>query len=486
MPKSPVGSPTLIVLGALAVLSACKVGPDYEKPDPEKQPMPLSSIDTLDAEAAGIASGRPIVGEWWTTLRDAELDGLVQRLVDDNLDLRIAMTRVREARALRGVAASPLYPQVALNGRVGDTRLGERFNSGIGYSVGFDASWEIDVFGGLRRGVEAADASLQAAVEDRRDTLVVLLGELGRNYVELRGEQRQLEIARRNVALQERTLELIKIRRRSGLASDLEIAQVSRLVETTRANVPALEQLIARSIFRLSVLLGREPSALLASLGRPAPLPPAPPSIPVGLGSELLLRRPDIRRAERALGQATAQVGVARADLYPRFALTGTISYGSAGGLPGAPAFYAGPSITWPIFAGYRIVENINAADARLERAILAYRSTILVALEDVENAITAYAKELVRRDVLARAATESEKASRFAQVQYNNGLVDFLNVIDAQSTLATAQQQLVLSEQTLLTNLIAVYKALGGGWDVFDVRLAEREVKSSDTELPR
>ncbi|MEZ0230649.1 MAG: efflux transporter outer membrane subunit, partial [Planctomycetota bacterium] len=453
----------------------------------ETQPRHLASTDSPDVEAAGIVSGRPVVSEWWTTLRDAALESLVTRLVDENLDLKVAMTRVREARALRTVSASSLYPQLALNGRFGDAQLGaERWHSGANYSIGFDANWEIDVFGGLRRGVEAADANVQAALEGRRDTLVTLLGELGRNYVELRGEQRQLEIARRNVALQEKTLDLIKIRRRAGLASDLEIAQVTRLLETTRANVPALEQLIARSIFRLSVLVGREPAALLGELGKPAPLPATPPSVPVGLGSELLLRRPDIRRAERSMAAACAQTGVARADLYPRFSLTGTINYGSSGGLPGAPGFYAGPAITWPIFAGFRIVANIDAADARLERAVLGYRSTVLVALEDVENAITAYGKELVRRDVLARAATEAEKASRFAQVQYNNGLVDFLNVIDAQSTLATAQQALVLSEQTLLVNLIAVYKALGGGWDVLDVKLSEREVQPSDTELPR
>lgn len=474
---------SLLVLGTLA---ACKAGPDYERPDAAAHERPLASTDVPAAEAAGIVSGRPVVAEWWTTLHDPELDALVARLVDENLDLAAAMARVREARALRGIAASALYPQLQLDGRVGDQGQGDKFHSVMTYSVGFDASWEIDVFGGLRRGVEAAEANAQVAIEGRRDTLVSLLGELGRNYVELRGEQRQLEIARMNVALQEKTLDLVRIRKKSGLASELEISQAARQLETTRAIVPTIEQDLARSAHRIAVLVGREPSALVRELGAAKPLPAVPPTIPVGLGSELLLRRPDLRRAERAMAAATANLGVAEADLYPKFGITANIDYVSLGGLGGTPGFYVGPTLSWPIFTGGKIVENIHANDARLEQAVLAYKQSILLALEEVENAITAYSKELVRRDVLARAAAEAEKAERLAQVQYKNGLVDFLNVIDAQGTLATAQQQLVVSEQTLLTDLIAVYKALGGGWDVFDVRLAEREVQPSNTELPR
>jgi len=477
----------VVLFALLVAASACAVGPDYATPDPANQPMPLSSVDMPDAEAAGVASGRPIVSDWWTTFKDAELDSLVARLVDQNLDVRTAMARVREARALRGVSESALYPQLTFNGQVGDQGRGDKFHSSITYLVGFDAQWELDVFGGIRRGVEAAGAALEASIEGRRAALVSLLGELGLNYVELRTNQRQLDIAKRNVSLQEKTLGLVTIRRNAKIASDLEVAQAARLVESTRASVPALEQAIAKNIFRLSVLVGQVPSALLDELGKPAPVPSVPPTIPVGLGSELLLRRPDIRQAERNMHAACANVGVAEAALYPQFSLTGNIGYASAGGLnAGTPQFYVGPAVTWPIFSGFKIVENIKATDARLEQAVLAYRQAILLALEDVENSVTAYAKETVRRETLGKAALEAEKAERLAQVQYKNGLVDFLNVVDAEGTLAAAQQQLVQSEQTLLTDLIAVYKSLGGGWDVFDVHLAEHEVQPSDTELPR
>jgi outer membrane protein TolC len=208
--------------------------------------------------------------------------------------------------------------------------------------------------------------------------------------------------------------------------------------------------------------------------------------IPIGLPSTLLTRRPDIRRAERDMAAATARTGVSRADLYPKFALTGFIDYSSTHGVDGHPAFFVGPTVSWPIFSGWRISSNIDASDARLEQAILGYRSTVLTAFEEVENALTAYAKESIRRETLAKAAHEAEVAAGLAQTEYRTGLVDFLNVLEAQSTLAASQQALALSEQTLLTDLVAIYKALGGGWETFEDGLAERESHAPQPVLPR
>jgi NodT family efflux transporter outer membrane factor (OMF) lipoprotein len=472
----------------LVGVGGCMVGPDYRAPTPEAQVGRIGSGDTADAESAGVVAGRPVVSDWWKTLNDRELDSLVELVVDENLDVKTAMAKVREARALRGVAASPLYPSLTLGGDVGLQGNGDQFHSTMTYNPGLNLDWQIDVFGGLRRGVESANAAIDAAIESRRGALVTALGDVGLNYVELRGEQRQLAIAKTNVALQEKSLALVQIRRKSGLASDLEIAQASALLETTRATVPALEQQIAQSIFRLSVLVGREPSALTSELSAPGPIPALPPTIPIGLSSELLLRRPDLRKVERNMEVACANLGVAVSELYPKFALTGNINYEPkvSEKTAGQPVFFVGPSITLPIFNGFAIVENIHVMDARLEQAVLGYRSGVLVALQDVESSVTAYAKETVRRDVLRRAEVEARKAEQLAEVQYKNGLVDFLNVIQAESTLAGAQQSLVTSEQTCLTDLIAVYRALGGGWDVYEGRLVDREAKPAETELPK
>jgi NodT family efflux transporter outer membrane factor (OMF) lipoprotein len=472
------------ILGLLCV-SGCTVGPDYKSPTVEKvAPAKLDAAEAPDASAAGIVAGSPIAPEWWTTLKDDKLNQLVVRLIDANLDLKTAESRVREARAARGIAAAALYPQLNLQGQAGAQGSGAAFAPTLGYNVGFDASWEIDVFGGVRRGLEAAEAGVDVAQEARRDTLVSLLGELGLNYVELRGAQRQLEIAKQNVDLNQKTFDIALVRKKTGLASDLEVNQAATQLETTRAGVPRFEASIAKAIYRISVLLGREPDALVPELETPGPIPDAPPLIPIGLPSELLKRRPDIRRAERAMAAATAQVGVAKADLYPKFALTGSLGYSSQGG--GTPSFFIGPSISWPIFNGGKIVSNIAVQDARLEQAVLGYRTTILLALEDVENSLTAFAKEQIRRDTLVRALADAEKAEATAETQYKQGIVEFLNVVDSQRALANARQSLVTSEQALLTDLVAVYKALGGGWDVFETKLAEQEQKPSNVAPPR
>ncbi len=471
------------------------VGPDYKEPDAKKQVGELGSPDAADVQSAGITTSGPTIREWWTTLKDLKLETLIEEAVSENQDLKVAQARVKEARGLHGVAAGALYPQMTLGGangnpsaNVGPQGTGNRFHSSMSYTVGFDASWELDLWGGVRRNVESAQAGIDVAMENRRAALVTLLGEVGLNYVQLRGEQRELAIAKKNVDLQEKTLHLVEVELSAGIASKLDVAQQLVLLETTRATVPTFEQQIAQSIYALSVLCGKEPSSLVEELAEPSPIPEAPPVIPVGLASELLLRRPDIRVAEKSMHVACANIGAAEASLYPEFSLTGSIGYSPSvvGRVAGSPEFFAGPSVTWPIFNGFETVENIKVMDARLEEAVYSYRSAVLGALQDVEGSIIAYAKETVRRQVLTRAAKEAATAEHLAEVQFKSGVVAFLNVIQAETALASSEQSLVVSEQTLLTDLIAVYKALGGGWDVFEERLAEQEFKDADRELPK
>jgi NodT family efflux transporter outer membrane factor (OMF) lipoprotein len=454
-----VGLPAILGLSALTIAGAgCKVGPEYVPPEPKREAPPeLSSTETSAAKFAGVTT-KPITPDWWNTLKDDKLTALVRRSVESNLDLRIADARVREARAVRGIAFSNLGPQVGFGG--GYTRAGDYSVASGNWNFGFDAAWEIDVFGGNRRAVEAAEADAAAAEESRRDVLVSLLGEVARNYVELRAAQRQLAIARQNIELAAKNLEIVRGQKENGLRSDLEVRQAAGLVETVKATVPRLEAALRKAAFRLSVLQGREPSALLSELSEPGPIPPTPPELPVGLPSELLRRRPDLRRAEREMAAATARLGVAQSDLLPKFALTANVSI---------DGFYAGPAIKWPVFDTGRILSNIKATDARLEQATLRYRASVLAALEDVEGSLTSYAQEQIRHINLAAAVAEAEEAVRRAEDQYKTGTKDFLVVLDAQRTLFTARDELVRSEQASLTFLISVYKALGGGWDQFE-----------------
>jgi NodT family efflux transporter outer membrane factor (OMF) lipoprotein len=335
---------------------------------------------------------------------------------------------------------------------------------------GFDASWEIDVFGGVQRSIEAARADEQASLDARRDVLVTLLAEVARYYVDLRGLQRELAIARENVRSQEDTVELTRSRFQAGLATDLDVARAEALVATTQSQIPSLQTSLQQAIHHLSILLGQEPTALQVELSREAPIPPPPPMVPVGLPSELLRRRPDIRRAERRLAAATARIGVATAELFPRFALTG--GFGLAAAKPGDifrtdSAYYSiGPAINWRIFDAGRIQFNVRVQNALERESFANYQATVLRSLEDVENALVAYARERERWQALDRAVAANKRAVDLANQLYTRGLTDFLNVLESQRNLYAAQDQLAQSERNLSSDVIALYKALGGGWE--------------------
>jgi NodT family efflux transporter outer membrane factor (OMF) lipoprotein len=353
------------------------------------------------------------------------------------------------------------------------------------FEAGFDAGWEIDVFGGVRRDKEAALAQLQAAEEVRRDVLITLLADVARNYAELRGTQQQLQILEETLRSERDTLELANARLEAGLGTELDTARAEGLLAVNAAQRPALERFAKQAVYRLGVLLGKDPGALASELETPGAIPFAPPEIPLTLPSELLSRRPDLRRAERDLAAATARIGVAKADLFPRFLIMGSLGRRSedvADLSSGISQFWnLLPVVRWPIFSGGRIRANIRVQDARHEQALRQYEKAVLTALEEVENALSSHTRELRRQESLRASVAANRRALELAMERYTSGLESFLSVLDAERSVYAAEDQLVQSERNAVVSLIAVYKSLGGGWS-FDgaASTSQREVEST------
>jgi multidrug efflux system outer membrane protein len=338
------------------------------------------------------------------------------------------------------------------------------------YQAGFDANWEIDIFGGKRRGLEAANATLASIEADHLDVLVTLLGDVARYYIDLRGFQRRISIARQNIQAQQEALEITQLRLKAGLASELDVSQATAVLETTRADIPTLETSLQVSIHRLSVLLGRPPGTLVKELSKESPIPLTPPTVPVGLPADLLLRRPDIRSSERKLAAANAQIGVATAELFPKFFLTGTAGFESLHGSdlisPESKLWSAGPSVTWRLLEYPRLKAAISSQNAQQQQALAQYNQIVLTSLEEVENALVAYGKEQERWHSLNEAVKANRHALELANELYTKGLGEFLNVLDAERSLYQAEDQFIQSERTVSVNLVSLYKALGGGWE--------------------
>jgi multidrug efflux system outer membrane protein len=508
-----------VLVALAALLAGCTVGPNYKAPKLDDVPTSYATTQpTADTTA---------ICHWWETFHDPKLNNLITRAVASNLDLKLAEERVVESRAQLDLTSGNLFPTGDLTGGYTKTQISKEAgiagflgNSGGGassatvggasggtgagagsavsgnlarpgaakssssstgfaipghlevYQAGFDASWEIDVFGGIRRTIEASDADLAATEEARRDALVTLLGDVARNYIEVRGKQRQLKVANDNVRSQNDTLELTQSRYKAGLATDLDVARAQAQVNSTESAIPTLETSLKQSIHRLGVLLGEPPEALLEELSKEGPIPPpVTNAVPVGLPSELLRRRPDVRRAERQFAAATARIGVATADLFPRFSLTGTLGLESQKfkDLARGDSFFwnIGPSVSWPILDAGKITSNIRVQKARQEEALLQYKNTVLTSLEDVENALTGYEQEQIREQSLSHAVDANQRAVQLATLLYKKGLADFLNVLDAQRDLFASQDQLIQSQQNVSADLVALYKALGGGWEI-------------------
>ncbi len=480
----------------LVALAGCSVGPDYTPPERHLSAnySALSQIDVAGQQDPLVSlptTAQPLSEEalatWWQSFNDPTLNSLVDRAISANLTLATAEARVREARALLGVAKSARFPEVVANGGASRFRNSENtFNGGFAgggqdrslFDVGLDASYEIDVFGGVRRNVEASYADLDALMEDHRDVMISVIAEVGRAYVDLRGFQRRVNLSQQIIRASAETVELTKARFDAGLAADLEVAQAESQLATRRAQLPTYRVGLRTAAHRLGVLLGQEPGSLMAELNPPTinqpdvppPSFPTPPSeVPVGLPSELLRRRPDIRRAERGLAAATARIGVATADLYPRFSLTGSfgLQSGQIGDLPESDSrfFSIGPAVRWNLFTGGRVRAQIEAAGARQEQSLHAFDQTILQSVEEVENSLTSFIQEQSRRSALQMAVAANERAVNLSLDRYRSGVGDFLNVLDTQRELYDSQDALVQSETAVTRSLVGLYKALGGGW---------------------
>lgn len=469
--------PRSFALFAALLLSGCfAVGPDYEPP---KIPVPQQWSETTTA-----TGDQP--EQWWKTFNDPVLDKLIGEAIASNLNLKLALERVKDARVLRTATIAAGLPSLDAK-----SSISRRFNNtsspasqtgtssagggfGIGnqliniFQMGFDAQWELDFFGGVRRAVEAADATIDVEVENSRDALVTLLGDVARNYIELRANQQLVAITRENLHAQQESRELTQIRQQTGLASMLEVTQAQAQAATTHAQLPNYETAVKQSIHALSVLLGKEPGALAVRLDRQGVIPAVAAHVITNLPSELLQRRPDIRRAERQLAVANASVGVATAELYPKINLAAFIGLQNTtitDFTPIGKSWSAASSITMPIFNWGKLNANIDSKKAQFEQTFLTYQSTVLSAFKEVEDALVAYSKEQERHKALAQAVAANQLAVQLADERYRKGLTAFIDVLTSQTALYQSQSLLVSSESALSSNLIALYKALGGGW---------------------
>jgi outer membrane protein, multidrug efflux system len=462
----------LMILTMLALSGCAAVGPDYTPVNPQ-------APDKWQAElSGGLLADRQnpeIMAHWWTTLNDAELSRLEERAVKGNLDLKDAEARIREARALRGISKASLFPGLGANASVTKQRTSENSSTGTErelYAAGFDAGWELDIFGGVRRSIEAAQADLEATQENLHDVLVSLMAELALNYVDVRTFQARIAAAETNVKVQKETYELNLSRFQAGLIDALAVQQSQYNLESSRSRIPTLETGLVAAKNRLAVLLGETPGAVHGELEKMQPIPVPPVTVAVGVPAETLRNRPDIRRAERSLAAQTARIGVSKADLYPKFRLAGTIGLESLASRDfpewASRTWSIGPSASWKLFDAGAIRQNIKVQTARQEQALIQYEATVLGAQEEVENALVAYAKEQRRRESLAAATAAAERADQLARDQYQAGLVGFSNVLDAQRSLLSFQDELAQSNGTVTANLVRLYKALGGGWEAF------------------
>jgi multidrug efflux system outer membrane protein len=471
---SDFGFRILVPISLLVV--GCKVGPNYRTPETSVPP-------SYHAQLVGVTNPpSQTPSQWWRLFRDPQLDRLVEETTAANLDLRLALARVRESRAESGVTRSALFPSVNASGDYSRQRLSAHSPDGFlarsanqpleqnFFNAGLDMNWELDVFGGNRRALEASLADLGAAEESTRGVLITVIGDVGLNYLDLRGLQKQLSVARDNLRLQEQTLALTRDRFKAGLASELDTTRAQAQAANTASLIPLLEQDIQRSIHRLSILIGKEPAELESQLAVAAPILSGVPGIPVGLPSDLLRRRPDVRQAEREVAAATARIGVATADLFPRFFLTGAAGLQSLNASDffdaGSRFWSIGPSVRWPIFTAGRIRQNIKVQDARQEQALIRYEQIVLTSLEEVENALVACGKEQEHHQSLVESESANLRAVELADQRYRSGLEDFLNILETQRSLLAVQDDLARSERTEGQNLVRLYKALGGGWE--------------------
>ena len=505
------GNKVGLALGVGVVAAGCTVGPDFKRPSLWTPGSYTAGRASSAAQEASLPVAEPVDPEWWAAFGDPVLTGLMRRAAAANLDVRAATARLAQSRAQVRISGASAYPDVNTNGSYTRQRPSERgvlglFGGGAGsggtgsagqgalgsnglggrqgaspsggqgigafdlFQAGFDSSWELDIWGRVRRGVESARASADATEEARRATLVSALAEIARDYVQLRGVQRTIQITLDNLASAQQSARLTRERQRAGLTTDLDVANAQGQVASNAAAIPPLEQQQAQLVNAIGLLLGAPPGALGSELRPPRPVPPVPPRVPIGLPSELARRRPDIRRAEAQLHAATADIGVAEADFYPRITLAGSFAFQSLQLRDladwAARTYSFGPSISLPIFDGFRRKGTLELRKQQQQEAAIAYQKAVLQAFTEVDDALTAYQAEQRRSVQLQDAVTQNRLAVNLAQQRYRQGISDFLEALTAQRSLLAAEQQLASSTAAVSTNLVQLYKALGGGWE--------------------
>lgn len=474
------------LLTAVLLLSGCAaVGPDYIAPDPA---APVSWQGAAAAQVTISPTTPTDLATWWKQFNDPTLTTLIEQALRDSLDLRTAQAKLRQARAQRALAGAERFPTIS--GSAAGQRVKASGESGGGgtlnlFSAGFDASWEPDVFGRLRRGEEAAQDDLEASEASLHDVQVSLTAEVALNYVELRNFQTRLEIAKANADSQMETLRLTQWRAQAGLTTELDVAQARSNLEQTRAQIPSLDTGRAAAEHRLAILLGQQPGTLRSILANSAKIPEIPERVIVTIPANTLRQRPDVRAAERTLAAETARIGEVEAKRYPSFNLSGSIGLAALtlGGLNSVDATTSSllGSIAGPIFDAGRIRQQVAIQTAVQEQALLNYESTVLGALEEVENALVTLANTRQRRQSLQNATRAAQLAAQLARYRYTTGIIDFQTVLDTERTVRTLEDSLTASEAEHVSALIQLYKALGGGWSPISVEaVASAQGKSS------
>ena len=459
-----------LLLTLLILCSGClTVGPDYKVPEKE---LPEGWKAKAESGLNAASSSPDLLSSWWTVFNDPVLNGLIEKARINNLDLRQAEARIRQARAQKGAARADLFPSLSAGASASRTHTredeGESKTQDL-FSNALDASWELDLFGKKRRSLEASEASLQASEEDCNDILVTLFADVALNYVEMRSLEQRIILSEESLKTQAETCDIARWRHEAGLTTQLDTDQAVLSLEQTRAEIPALQTSLAQTRNRIAILLGQAPGALDKELNGKQTIPYASENIAVGVPADVLRQRPDVRRAERRLAAQTAKIGVAKAELYPDFSLAGSIGLESLklGDLysGGTESARAAANAAWSLFDFGRIRKNIEVQTALQEEALGFYEAAILTALEDVENALASYGNEQIRQRSLKISVRAAESAFTLARDQYSSGLVDFQSVLETQRSLISARSQLVVSNANMAGNVIRLYKALGGGW---------------------
>ena len=471
----------LTPLLCLTLTGCVTVGPDY-------QPSPVPQAKVADIAAASAKQGRAAsltresLADWWKVFNDPMLSALVQEALQGNLDVRQARAKVRQARAQLVINQAGLFPSVDAKGSYQQTRSIVSYTTddeavraeNTYYSAGFDATWEIDIFGGTRRGVEAAKADIQSQQASLESVWVSLAGEVAQTYVSIRSYQQRLQVAENNLKAQADTLDILQARFKAGLSDELDVQQARYNLEKSRSTIPTLKSGLERSFNALAVLVGQMPGQLQKRMAKPGPIPEPPFSVVLKIPADTLRQRPDIRQAERALAAQTARIGEATAELYPKFYLVGSIGLES---MKSAKLFNAEsnvwsilPSVTWPLFRAGSIRANIKVQTAKQEQLAAQYEKAVLTAVKEIRDSLTTFNQEQDRLAALTAAVDAAQKAADIAQDKYRQGLVNFNNVLDAQRSLFSYDDERISSLAAITADIISLYKALGGGWQHLNI----------------